>query len=282
MKVVRVVAVAGLAAFATCGGAPTVTLRYRPPAGQTLEYVMDQDVTIRIESSPRRAAERQDMRMHFEVAQRVKGPVANGTEISVRINRADVDFPQLPPEARSLAARMLQGLEMRTVYDDRMRLLSAEMVSQGRSVELTNQITGGLLGGAFPLPERPVRAGQSWEGEIASPMGEMPGVDKPMKVQYKIRLARIRQSITDTVARFDVEVSFPTDPIPIAEGGGTGTLTMAGSLKGDMEYSITRSALLHTSLNGSVRMTSDKPGSEGTIVVDLRLDVLLLDTGTKP
>jgi hypothetical protein len=241
--------------------------------------MMDQDMSIRIEGSPRLAAQRQDMKMHFEIAQEVKGPVANGTELSFRITSVDLQMPDLPNDVRAAASKMLVGVEMRFVYDERMRVQEAG-VSMGGETQSLGRLTGSLQGLAFPFPEQPLREGQSWDGEVASPLGRMPGVDEAVKVRYNIRLARIRQSAADTVARFEIEVSFPTEPIRITEGGTTANVTIAGSLKGDMEYSVTRSALVHTGLNGTIRMTSDKKGQEGTVVVDQRLEMLLLESGS--
>jgi len=264
-----------------CGDSTRVTLRYQPAAGTTLHYIMDQDLTVRMEGAAG-AAGRQDIKMHIEYTHTVKGPTDGGTEVALHIDGVDAKSPQMPPAVLSAMSEMLRGIETNIVFDERMQVVRAGVTNQGNvPAEFTSQLAGGIQGATFPLPEHPIKVGQSWTGEIAAPTGRIPGLSEPLKLHYRVRLARIRPSGADTVARLEIEASFPNDPIHIPSGA---TLTMDGTMKGDLEYSVTRSAIIHSSLKGTIRITSSGggPGDQGAMALDQSLELLLMDTGPTP
>src|SRR6185503_4873651 len=230
MNVVRAVPVVALALVA-CGDSTPITLHYHPQPGSTFRYVMNQDLTMKGEGP--QAGEAQTLGIRIAFTQTVKGPTEGGIEIGVRVDSVGMSSPGLPPAAVAQATAMLRGLESRLVFDEHMKVISSEVSNAaGVPPQLANQIASGLRGASFPLPDRPLKVGESWSVDMAAPTG-LPGMSQPLQLHYEITLKEVKVTGADTVIRLGLETTFPKDPIPVAGQGGSGTIRMDGSMKGE-------------------------------------------------
>jgi hypothetical protein len=274
MKLAPAAAILAVFAAAACGDATRVTLRYRPAAGASFRYVMNQDVTVRVAGSPE-----ERMAIYVAFTQTTKGPVDSGTEVSVRVDSVSLTAPRIPPEQASAASQMLRGLESAIVLDERMHVVrSAVSNAAGVPPQMANQIVSGLRGASFPLPATPVGRGDSWQAEMAAPMSQVPGLTEPIMLRYRIRVQKIEIAGADTIVHFDVRTSFPEDPIQV-QGAA---MRFGGALHGAQQYSLARSAIVRVELDGTVRVTTAAGGADDEAVeLDQRL-VLHLVTGAGP
>jgi len=282
MNAVRALPVVALALTA-CGDSTPLTLRYQPRAGSTFRYVLNQEVTIRAEGPEAGAADGQQLTIRIAFTQSVKGPVEGGIEVVVRVDSVAVTSPQFPSAAMSQATQMLQGLESHIVFDDRMQVVRSEVSdAAGVPPQLANQIVTGLRGASFPLPDHPLRVGESWSVDMAAPTG-VPGMTAPLKLRYTLTLKGVRASGADTVVRLALETSFPKEPISLGGDGPPSTMRFDGSLRGEQEYSLSRGAIVRVALSGSLRVSTSGGGlGEGAMVMDQRLGLELLESAATP
>jgi hypothetical protein len=284
MKAVRAVALVTLVLTAACGDAPTLTLRYSPEAGASFRYALEQQVTARMEGDSAPPNTRQDITITIAFTQSVRGPVEGGTEVRLRVDSVVLASPQLGPQVMASATGMLRGLETAIVFDARMLAVRSSVVDAGNAPpQLAGQIAASLRGASFPLPEGPVRVGETWTVEVPAPTGQIPGLSEPLMLTSRLRIDRFRVSGADTIVHIRIETTFPHDPIRINLEGSEASLRVDGTLRGEQEYSLGRHALVQSTMSGTVR-TSMSGGSlgDGNMTLDQRLSMRLLEDAPTP
>lgn len=290
MKVVRAAAVVGVALTAACGDAPTLTLHYGPAVGSSFRYALEQQVTARMEGDSGSPDSKQDLTITIAFTQSVRGPVEGGIEVRLRVDSITLTSPQLPPQAMASATAMLRGLETAIVFDGRMQAVRSSVADPGGAPpQLAAQIASSLRGASFPLPEGPVRVGETWTVEAPAPTGQIPGLSQPLILTSRLRIDSFRVNGADTIVHIRIETSFPRDPIRLDFGGppvdedNPASLRVDGTLRGEQEYSLARHALVRSSLSGSVRtsMTGGSVG-DGRMTLDQRLTMRLLEDAPTP
>lgn len=280
MNVVRAVPVLALGLVA-CGDSTPITLHYHPKPGSTFRYVMNQDLTMQPEGG-QQGVTPQQLTVRIAFTQTVKGPAEGGIAIAVRVDSVTMTSPGLPAEAVSQATAMLRGLESRLVFDEHMKVLSSAVSdAAGVPPQLANQIASGLRGASFPLPDRPLKVGESWSVEMAAPTG-LPGMSQPLQLHYEITLKDVTVTGADTVVRLGIETTFPKDPINVSGPDGNGTVTMDGRMKGDQEFSLTRGTIVRVDLSGSMKVTTAGGVGVGAMKMEQRLGLELLGSQTAP
>ena len=279
MKAVRAVSVVALALVA-CGDSTPITLHYHPQPGSTFRYIMNQDLTMRGEGEA--AGDSQQLNIRIAFTQTVKGPVEGGIEVALRVDSVGMTSPGMPAGAVNQATAMLRGLESRLVFDEHMKVVSSEVSDAGGvPPQIANQIASGLRGASFPLPDRPLKIGESWTVDMDAPTG-LPGMSQPLKLHYEITLKDVQVTGTDTVIRLALATTFPKDPIPVAGQGGSGTVQMDGSMQGEQQFSITRGTIVRVDMNGSLKVTSSGGLGAGSMSMQQRLGLELLESSTTP
>lgn len=282
MKVVRAVAV--LVVAAACGDATTLTLRYAPTAGSSFRYALEQQVAMRMEGDSAPPNAKQDMTITIAFAQSVRGPVEGGIEVRLRVDSVTLASPEVPPQVMAEASRVLRGLETAIVFDARMQpVRSAVADSGGVPPQLAGLIASSLRGATFPLPEGPVRVGETWTVEVPAPAGQIPGLSRPIMLTSRLRIDRFRVNGADTIVHIQVEMGFPRDPIRLEFDSPESTVRFAGTLRGEQEYSLGRHALVRSSLSGTVRTTmAGGSMGNGTMTVDQHTTMRLLEDAPTP
>lgn len=283
MKVVRAVAVAGLVGIAACGDATTLTLRYNPAAGTSFRYAMEQEVSVTMEGDSVPPDAKQNITIVIAFTQSVRGPVDGGTEVRLRVDSVTLSSPQLPPQAMASAGGMLRGLETAIVFDGRMQTVRSSVADPGGAPpQLAAQIGSSLRGASFPLPDGPVKVGETWTVEAPAPTGQIPGLTKPLMLTSRMRIDGFRVSGADTIVHIKIETSFPRDPIPLDFGADV-TLRIDGTLHGEQEYSLARSALVMSTMAGKVRTsTTGGPIGANSMTLDQRLSLHLIEDAPTP
>ena len=262
------VAVALVSAGGCGSGAsgPKVTLRYHPPAGAAYHYALDQQNAMRIEGGPMSAMPEQTFRMRMYYTQLVKGPVQGGVAVTVTFDSTSIDAPGMGPGAMRPALDRMRGMKSDVVYDERMHVVSAAFTGlAGAPSPVTEQLGSSMKGMAFPLPEGPVGVGDSWVTEHELPLGQQLNASHALKSRTKITVKEIRIASADTSVILGIETTFPDEPITLrqpGEGGApqTATLKLSGSLSGEQEYSLQRSAQLRAMMGGTIKMKSAAGG----------------------
>jgi hypothetical protein len=279
MKAGQVVAVAALVLGAACGDRTTLTLQYRPAAGASFRYALEQAVALRPEGEPD-AAGGQDITIGLAFTQSVRGPVEGGTEIRLRVDSVSLASPQLPPEAMANAAGMLRGLETSIVFDARMQVVSSAVADPGGAPrQLAEQIASTLRGASFPLPDGPIRVGQTWSVEAPAPTGQIPGLSRPLMLTSRMRIDRLAVTGADTVVHIEVETAFPRDPITLDDPDGPAAVRFEGTLRGVQEYSLARQALVTATMGGKVRTSVE---GQGAYTLEQRMTMRLLEGAATP
>jgi hypothetical protein len=284
MKAVRVAALAGLVVLAACGDRTTLTLRFQPAEGASFRYALEQEVGMRVEGDSGSADGRQDITITIAFTQSVRGPVEGGTEVRLRVDSVTMSSPQLPPQLMANAAGMLRGLETAIVFDSRMQAVRSSVADPGRAPpQLAAQIASSLRGASFPLPEGPVRVGETWTVEAPAPTGQIPGLSGPLMLTSRLRIDRFRVDGADTVVHIRIETRFPEGPITLDTAMAGGSVRIEGKLEGEQEYSLSRQTLVTSTLGGTVR-TSVSGGmlASGTFLLEQRMSMRLLEDTPAP
>src|SRR5207245_4536930 len=124
------------------GGGARVTPRYRPPAGATYRYTLEQQNSVKMEAGPMARLHSQDVTLHIYYTQAVTGPTAGGTGVSVRY-----DSTSMIPATMAPALDRMRGLSSNLVYDERMRVVSARFQGAGGEPSpLTEQLEQSVKG----------------------------------------------------------------------------------------------------------------------------------------
>jgi hypothetical protein len=252
-----------------CGGGasgPKITLRYHPPAGAAYHYALDQQNAMRIEGGPMNALPEQTFRMRMYYTQLVKGPAQGGVAVTVTFDSTSIEAPGMGPGAMGPALDRMRGMKSDVVYDERMHVLSAAFTGlAGAPSPVTEQLGSSMKGMAFPLPEGPVGVGDSWVTEHELPLGQQLNASHALKSRTKITVKEIRIASADTSVILGIETTFPDEPITLTQPGGggapqTATLKLSGSLSGEQEYSLQRSAQVRAMMGGTIKMKSASGG----------------------
>ena len=283
MRAVRVLAVAGLGVMAACGDRPTINLRYAPAAGSSFRYMLEQDLEMHLEGDTAGSKVQQALGIRIHFVQTVQGPAEGGTEVHLRVDTVWMSSPEIPREVMQNAGRMLQGLTTAIVFDTRMRAVSQRVADPGGASERdAAMVSSSLRGASVPLPEGPVRIGESWTVEMPAPSGQVPGLTQPLMLKTRLKLQGLRVEGTDTIVTMKYETAFPREPIPISLDG-PGTLEIVGTLTGEQVYSMGRHALVNSTMGGSVRTTTKGAGlGENVVVVDQRMRMRLVEPAAAP
>lgn len=284
MKAVRVAALAALVVLAACGDRTTLTLRFQPAQGASFRYALEQEVGMRVEGDSGSADGRQDITITIAFTQSVRGPVEGGTEVRLRVDSVTMSSPQLPPQLMANAAGMLRGLETAIVFDNRMQAVRSSVADPGGAPpQLAAQIATSLRGASFPLPEGPVRVGETWTVEAPAPTGQIPGLAGPLMLTSRLRIDRFRVDGADTVVHIRIETRFPEGPITLDSAMAGGSVRIEGKLEGEQEYSLSRQTLVTSTLGGTVR-TSVSGGmlASGTFRLEQRMSMRLLEDTPAP
>ncbi|HEU5262153.1 MAG TPA: hypothetical protein VFU41_12095 [Gemmatimonadales bacterium] len=256
----RSLALAALAAAAltACSGAgrgsgtgAKVTLRYRPPAGATYHYALEQQNSVKMETGPMAQLPGQEVTVHIYYTQAVTGPTAGGIGVTLTY-----DSTSMTPAGSAPALDQMHGVTSNVVYDERMRVVSARFTGVGgEPSQLTDQLERSVKGATFPLPESAVGVGDSWTTETEMAVGGALGATAPLKSRTTRRVKEIQVAGADTSIVLSVETTFPGDPVPINQRGQTATLQLSGTIAGEELFSLVKSALVRSSTGGTMRIS---------------------------
>ena len=284
MKGARTLAVGALMLAAACGDRPTLTMRYTPATGSSFHYNLEQEVAMRMDGDSFPGRAQQTLTIIVAFTQTVKGPAEGGTEVRLRVDSVGLSSPELPPQAMASAGAVLQGLETAIVFNERMQSVRSEVTDAGGAPpQLAAQISSSLRGASFPLPEGPIRVGQSWTVDVPAPTGQVPGLTQPLMLSMRQRLESFRVAGTDTIVTIAIATSFPKEPIRITLDSTEATLQLSGTLSGDQDYSLARHALLRSNVGGTVRTTTKGPAlGENVVVIDQRMTLTLVGDSLTP
>lgn len=267
---------AALAALATLAGCrradgPKVTLRYRPPAGATYHYALEQQNSIKVETGAlTQGVEDRSVRLFY--TQAVTGPTAGGTGVTLTY-----DSTAMTPEGMAPALDRMRGLKSDLVYDERMRVVSAHFLGiDGQPSPLTEQLEQSVRGATLPLPEVPVGIGDSWTSETELPLGQALGATGPLKSRTRRTVKEIQVAGADTSVVLTVETTFPGEPVSIRQRGRgrAAKLKLSGALSGEELFSLARSTLVRSSTGGTMRIAIE--GADGlTMAVEQQTSLRL-------
>jgi hypothetical protein len=128
-------AVATLAGCRGESGGPKVTLRYRPPAGATYGFALEQQNSMKVEGGPMAQLPGQDVTLHIYYTHAVTGPTTGGIGVTVTY-----DSTTMEPGGMALALDRMRGLRSNVVYGDRMRIVRAgEEGSDAMTIAMAQQ-----------------------------------------------------------------------------------------------------------------------------------------------
>ena len=261
-------AATALVSIMACRGdsGPKITLRYHPPAGATYHYTLEQQNSMRVEGGPMGAMPEQVFKLHLYYTQVVSGPAQGGVAVTVTFDSTSLEAPGMGAGAMQPALDRMRGMRSNIVYDDRMHVLSAAFTGlQGAPSPVTDQLGSSMKSMAFPLPEAPVGVGDSWESEHELPLGQQLNASKPIKSRTKLTVKEIQVTGKDTSVVLGLETSFPNEPIELVQQGQKATMKLAGSLKGEQVYSVSRSVPARATMSGTMKITvrGARAGEEG-------------------
>jgi len=243
------------AALAACRGAgagdPKITLRYRPPAGATYHYALEQQNSVKMESGPMARLPGQEVTVHIYYTQAVTGPTAGGTGVTLTY-----DSTSMTPGGMAPALDRMRGLTSNVVYDERMRVVSARFKGLGGEPSpLTDQLDRSVKGVIFPLPDSAVGVGDSWTAETEMALGEALGASAPLKSRTTRTVKEIQVAGADTSVLLSVRTTFPGDPVTISQRGQAATVQLSGTIAGEELFSLAKSTLVRSSTGGTMRIS---------------------------
>jgi hypothetical protein len=272
------VLIAGCAAGAS--NAAPVTLRFRPAAGTLNRYVYEQRVTIQADSGT--PLPPQDVTLRIYLTQAVGAGEADGIPVTSTIDSVSLDNGALPASFLEAVEGRARGLQTVTVLDQRMRTVRHEVVNRsGLDAGRLDAFEQGTSGLAFPLPEGPVRVGDSWTVTTRLPTGQMlPGTAGPLEAATTLTVRQVRIAGSDTAVLLDVESRLPEAPISVDMGIGRSALRLSGTLAGEQEFSVSRGTVLRASMAGEIRveMSGGIAGDRTMgMTLDQRLTIRMLE-----
>lgn len=265
---------AALAALATLAGCrradgPKVTLRYRPPAGATYHYALEQQNSIKVETGAlAQGVEDRSVRLFY--TQVVTGPTEGGTGVTLTY-----DSTAMTPEGMAPALDRMRGLKSDLVYDERMRVVRAHFLGiDGQPSPLTEQLEQSVRSATLPLPEVPVGIGDSWTSETELPVRQALGATGPLKSRTRRTVKEIQVAGADTSVVLTVETTFPGEPVSIRQRGRVAKLRLSGTVSGEELFSLARSTLVRSSTGGTMRIAIE--GADGmTMAVEQQTSLRL-------
>ena len=162
--------------LAACGsGGPKVALRYHPPTGAVYHYAFEQHSKIKFEGGPAAGMGEQQLTMHMFFTQQVGAPSGGQVQVTMTFDSISAESPMLPPAMMEQAFRQMRGMKTTALYDDQMRVQHVDFSgAPGLPPQMSDQITGSLKNLAFPFPDHPVGAGDSWDA-VGIPSARTPG-----------------------------------------------------------------------------------------------------------
>ena len=262
-------AVAGCAAD-TRDGAATVTLRFRPAAGTSIRYAFEQHLTMRPDSGTPLLA--QDITMRIYLTQAVGDGQADGIPVTSTLDSATLSNTALPAPMLATLVERVRGLRTLTVLDARMRPVRYEVVNRpDLRPDRLAPFEQGARGFAFPLPEGPVRVGDTWTVAVPLPTGDIPGTPGSVEVPTTLTVREVRVSGPDTTVVLGVESRLPDAPISVDLGVGRSSLRLTGTLVGDQEFSVSRGTVVRGAMAGQIRLEMTG-GIAGDRTLGLTLD----------
>lgn len=252
-----------------------VTLRYHPPVGAVYHYALVQHNLMAMEAGPLAGMGKQELAMRMHFTQTVKGPGAEGNalgiEVEVTFDSTSMELPGVAPEMIAQQMARVRGIKSTVVFDERAQVLRTDFGTANIPPEMKAQMASGIKAMTFAFPEQPVGQGDSWTISTDLPIGQMPGASGasgagPARTTLTVREIRIAGA--DTTVVLGIKTEFPTDPIELNIAGQRATLKLAGSLAGDQQFSLTRGAVLESTLKGKMRMniTAEALGRQDMVV----------------
>jgi hypothetical protein len=266
--ILAAVAVPALAIPLGCGrgDGTKLTLRYHPPAGVSYHYTLEQQSNMKFAGGPMGKMPDQQISLHMHFTQTATGPTAEGVAVSVRFDSTSMESPLMAQGAFGPALDRMRGLTSNVVYDQRMNVIHAEFINAGTPSPITEQLAKNLKGMTFPLAEAPVGVGDSWTADVELPISQSGSGGPPTKATTKLTVKEIHAGGSDTTVMVALETTFPKDPIKVMQQGQVITVTLSGDMTGEQEFSVTRGAVLHSLMGGTMRikMTGGMLGADGT------------------
>lgn len=261
------------AALAACHGASAggqkVMLRFHPPPGAAYHYALEQQNSMSFATKGGEVPPQSfSMRMYY--TQAIAGPRPGGTGVTVTFDSTAIESPDMTPGAMQPALDRMRGLQTDLVYDDRMHVVSAAFSKLGGAPSpVTEQMSGSLKSMTFPFPDTPVGVGDSWTSESELPLGQQVQASEPIKAKTKLTVKDIRVAGADTSVVLAVETTFPGNPIRLTQHSTEGVareamMRLSGGLTGEQEYSLTKSAPVRASMQGT--MLIDLQGGTGMTI----------------
>jgi hypothetical protein len=252
---------------------PKVSLRYHPPAGAVYRYTLEQRNAMTMESGPMAGMGKQELVMTMHFTQSVTGPVAGGTEVRVTFDSINMLAPGVPPDMMERELGRLRGLQATVLFDERAQVVRTDFRgAAGVPPEMTAQMASGIKAMSFAFPADPVGPGDTWTVETELPMGALPGASRGAgAARTTLTVKSVDVENGDTTVVFDVNTTFPEDPIPLDLGGQRASLRLTGSLAGDQQFSITRGAVLRSAVKGTAKV-SLTAGAAGTPPMEMTTD----------
>jgi hypothetical protein len=251
-----VAAIVGVA-LAGCDGGSKVTLRYRPQAGATYHYALEQQSSLKVETGPMAQLPGQDITVRIYYTHAVTGPTTGGIAVTVTYDSTSMD-----PSTMAPALDRMRGVKSNVVYDERMRVVSTRLAGvAGEPSPLVEQLERSVKATAFPLPEEAVGVGDSWTAENEMPLGQALGASVPLKSRSKRTVRKIQVVGADTSVLVAVETTFPGDPVTVSQRGQTATVQLSGAITGEEIFSLAKSTVVRATAGGTMRINVQ--GSEG-------------------
>ncbi|MGH7605717.1 MAG: hypothetical protein ACREME_00130, partial [Gemmatimonadales bacterium] len=256
--------------LAACGERPTISLRYHPPAGAVYRYALEQRTAMTMESGPLAAMGKQEMVMRMHFTQAVTGPAGvggvggvggGGTTVRITFDSVGMEAPGVPPEVMARELGRLRGLQATVLFDERARVVRTDFApAAGVPPEMTAQMAAGVKAMAFSFPEQPVGRGDSWTVSTDLPMGQLRratagAAGERATARTTLTVNAIEVARGDTSVLLDVTTEFPEEPLLVEVGGRQATMRIAGTLSGTQEFSVTRGAVVHGTMKGSMRLS---------------------------
>jgi hypothetical protein len=269
---------AGCAADARDVAAP-VTLRFRPAAGTSTRHAFEQHLTMRSDSGT--PLPPQDVTMRIYLTQAVGDGRADGIPVTSTVDSVTLSNSALPVTMLATLVERVRGLRTLTVLDARMRPVHYEIVNRpDLHPDRLAPFEQGARGFAFPLPEGPVRVGDTWTVAVPLPTGPIPGAPPALEAPTTLTLRAVRVSGSDTTVVLGVEARFPEAPITVDFGVGKSSLRLSGTLVGHQEFSLSRGTVVGGTMAGVVRieMTGGIAGDRTLgVTLDQRLTLRTLE-----
>jgi hypothetical protein len=267
-----------------CRDATPITLRYAPPGGTVARYGLEQQATVRFVAGPLADMDPQSVTMSLTFTQTAGAAVDGGLEVTVRIDSFALVSPMLPPGAGDSAALLIRGTDVVLVVNERSQIVRVAATRAGGETRspapdgVAEQVAASLRGIMFPLPEGPVRVGDSWTAQTELPAAQVPGLQRPLLLTQRLTLGSLRIDGADTVAHVEIETVFPREPIQLQQGGATVMARLEGALRGEQDVTLPHGVVQGGALSGSLRMTLQGGMMDGTSVsVEQRTSLRRLD-----